>query len=688
MNWEVWVMNSKTSLSERFFSKALIKADLRNNWMWSVVMTVFLVLNVLSLPDTEYYTYYSSFYDNYDRFLNYCGLSFFIALFFGLFIGTRLFTYLDKPNSVSCMHGLPFSRRKLYLSHIASGGILIGLPALAVSVLMTFMSFGNQFITLRCIAAFLAIFLIYALLSFAISAFAMTVCGNVVVSTLFSCTIAILPAALLVFVFGLCEVNIYGFAADSGILENILNFLYVFPEALFPWRFSVYLGFILAFFTGGYFVYKIRPLENCEEVVAFKKLHGLFIYAVGLVSGMIGYLFFMNLAEIENPIGMLPLGIIGVAVSTMIAKKSVNLKGSLRYIAIFTAAIGIVSAIFAFDLLGIEKRVPNAQEVEYVSVENNYRHRNVGEFVPFAAPDRNVEDPDDIELICNLHKAYISDKVGSKNPGGKHHTDDSFVFVYHLKNGSTLKRRYSYLSDENYEKYLIPVRNIEEYKAYAYPIIDSADKELISVRINDDRFGGHETLFSGKSQEAKLLYDAVTSDMTRLSREQLGSSGTLRIRFAYYTPGYFVSDPEHILTNEDKEKYQNSEIIYINENFTQTIKVLSQLGIPEGYEEDVEKISSIVASMDFYNKKTDYESAAPYDTKSGAVSGVRITDPEEIREIYDLCRYGTKTYFTANESKNLVEINFVFLNDKDEQIWSNYLRFLPEDLPASLAATK
>ncbi len=687
MNWEVWVMNLKTSLSDRFASNALIKADIRNNWMWSAVMTVILILNVLSLPNTDYSVYSSFYYNHYDSFLSYCGFSFFVALLFGLFVGTRLFSYLDKPNSVSCMHGLPFSRGKLYFSRIISGSLLIAFPVLVASMLMVTMSIGNDFITPDCIAAFIAIFLIYAFLAFAISAFAMTVCGNVVVSTLFSCTIAILPAALLIFVFGFCDSNIYGFTSDGGVLEKILEFLYVFPRELFPWRFSVYVGFALIFFVGGYFVYRIRPLENCEEVVAFKKLHGLFIYAVGLVCGMVSYLFFMGVMEVESPIGMLPLGIIGVIVSTMIAKKSVNLRGTLKYIAIFTAAVGVVTAIFTFDLFGIEKRVPKVQDVEYVSVENsNYYYVN-DEFVRYTVPDRQVEDPADIEKICALHKAYISDKKGSESYGAKYHTDDGFTFTYYLKNGTTLKRRYSYLSDENYEKYLIPVRNIDEYKEYTYQIIDTTDKELLSVRINDDRIKEHERLLSGKNTEAQKLYNAVIKDMKRLTYEQLESTGTLFIRFSYYIPGYYPSSPTYTLTSDEKDKYSTYDTVYINEYFTETLKVLSEIGISESYDEDLENISTVVADMTadkegVYKYKT-------YDTSNGdPVSGVRITAPEKIKEIYDLCRLGTKAYLTSAENEKTIDVEFAFLNSANERVWSYYLRILPEDLPEYLIITK
>lgn len=677
MNWEVWVMNSKTSLFDRVFSKALIKADIRNNWMWSAVFFVVLILNVMSLPKGYGYSY---FRPQYIDFISFFGISFFFALLFGLFVGTRLFSYLNKPNSVSCMHGLPYSRRKLYFSRLASGFVLIATPVFVSTLVLSLNSLGNTYVTGSYIAAYMGVLLIYAFLSFAIACFAMTVCGNVVVSTLFSSAIAIMPAALLAFYFALCYNNIYGYTSDAWILEKIIEFLYVFPEALFPWRFAVYLGFMLVFLVAGFFVYKFRPLENCEEVVAFKKLHGLFIYAVGLVCGMISYLFFFGVMEIKNPVGMLPLGIIGVVVSTMIAKKSVNLRGTLKYVLVFVAAVLAVSALFAFDIFGIEKRVPKANEVEYVSVDPNY-YSTYDNFVRLTEADYQIEDPEDIEKLRALHKAYISDKNFDRTIE-KYHIEDSFTFTYHLKNGSTLEREYNFLSDENYEKYMIPVLNIDEIKANRYSLIDTTDKELLSVTVVDDRIKRHESYFGGQSDEAQAIFEAIIKDMERLPYEQLDSTSELYISVEYYVPGYYVSYPERKLTNDEKMEHRTRRSVYINQNFTETLKVLKMIGVPDVYEEDLEKISAVIVRYDSIGK----ESAVVYSEQIakgyGEVTGLRVTDRETVAKIYDLCRLGIPTYHTVDESaEKIVGIEYIFVDEQDNYLWSKYFGYLPEELP-------
>lgn len=678
MNWEVWVMNSKTSLFDRIFSKALIKADIRNNWMWSAVFFVVLILNVMSLPKGYGYSYYRP---QYTYFISFFGISFFFALLFGLFVGTRLFSYLNKPNSVSCMHGLPYSRRKLYFSRLASGFVLIATPVFVSTLMLSLNSLGNTYVSGGYISAYMGVLLVYAFLAFAIACFTMTVCGNVVVSTLFSSAIAIMPAALLVFYFALCYNNIYGYTSDAWILEKIFEFLYVFPEALFPWRFAVYLGFMLVFLVAGFFVYKFRPLENCEEVVAFKKLHGLFIYAVGLVCSMISYLFFFVVMEIKNPVGMLPLGIIGVVVSTMIAKKSVNLRGTLKYVLVFVAAVLAVSATFAFDIFGVEKRVPKANVVEYVSVDPNY-YSTYDDFVRLAEADYQIEDPEDIEKLRALHKAYISDK-NSDRTTEKYHLNDSFIFTYHLKNGSTLEREYNFLSDENYEKYMIPVLNIDEIKSNRYPLIDTTDKELLSVTVVDDRIERHESYFGGQSDEAQALFEAIIKDMERLPYEQLDSSSELYISVEYYVPGYYVSYPERKLTNDEKMEHRTRRSVYINQNFTETLKVLKMIGVPDVYEEDLEKISAVIVNYGSEEKGSVYYEE--YKAKGyGKITGVRIDDREKISKLYELCRLGYLTDRTVAEQKNLLEMEIVFVDEQDNYLWSKYIEHLPDEIPEFL----
>ena len=136
MNWEVWVMNLKTSSSEKLFSKAIIKADLKNHWGWPVIAGVLMLFNLFTLLDSSYLMSYFERVDTdvrwtvmAEQLLNYYYFTFFVGIAFAILLGAKLFFYLDKVNSVSCMHGMPFTRKKLFFSHLASGTILILLPA-------------------------------------------------------------------------------------------------------------------------------------------------------------------------------------------------------------------------------------------------------------------------------------------------------------------------------------------------------------------------------------------------------------------------------------------------------------------------------------------------------------------------------------------------------------------------------
>lgn len=639
-------MNSKTSWYDKFFSKAIIRADIRNNWVWSAVMTVIFVLNTMSVPST-FDEYYSS---SHTTLQNFFVVPLFFAILYALFLGARVFSYLNKPNSVSNMHGLPFSRGLLYRSHLASGMILICFPILVTNLIMMMLSSSCAVLSGRNILILLATYIIYTFLSFAISAFSMTVCGNVVVSTLFSCTIAVMPAALLTFIYTICEMNFYGFSTDGGgIFASILEFLYIIPQDLFPWNFLTYVVFAAVFFVGGYFVYRIRPLENCEEVVAFKKLRWLFIYTVGIVCGMVSYMFFLSVFEVQALVGMLPLGIIGVVVSTMIAKKSANLKGTLRHVLIFTLFICLASASVSFDIIGFEKKVPKVSDVKYVEI--GYARHVVGQ----GTPDNKVERPEDIEKIITLHKAYIA----GENSRDEDREYAGFTFEYHLKNGSTLVRRYNYLRGEDADKYLLDVYNIDEYKKKEFTIADDIEKEILSVLITDTGIFDYSAYFT--DDDALKLYEAVVSDINRLSYDKLCANGTLRLRFNYYEPEKDALKP---VTIEEKEKYSRYATVYIGEHFTQTLKVLEELGVPEETG-DIEKVSAVVVNREDKYGPTD----------------IYITDAEQIKEICTLVSLGTRNYFTFEQQKNTEYLTFNFIDENNEYMWSYGLPFLPEEMP-------
>ena len=130
-------MNSKTSC----FNATIIKSDLKRLWWASALSTLLMFLAVV-IPTMDATGRYSGYYPDrteiwrieriQNSFRDYSYFGMFIGMGVALVLSAMLFNYLNKVNSVSCIHGLPLERKTLYFSHLTSGVILTVIPIVAI----------------------------------------------------------------------------------------------------------------------------------------------------------------------------------------------------------------------------------------------------------------------------------------------------------------------------------------------------------------------------------------------------------------------------------------------------------------------------------------------------------------------------------------------------------------------------
>lgn len=699
-------MSSKTSSSKSIISKALVKADLKNNWPFAVAALIVLFLNFILVVNSGYYSPNRAPDYYYRRFMNNFTFSYLFAIGFGAFMGIKLFAYLDKSNSVSCMHGFPFTRRKLYLSHITSGFILTVIPAVIITALVFIISLQPEsYFTTECALGFFGVYMIYAFIGFSISAFSMAVCGNLVASALFTIFIGAIPAALIGFFEYICNNCLYGYVS-SEISIDILEFLYVFPNALFPTGFITYLVLGIIFLVCGYFVYKIRPLENCEEVVAFRKMRYFFIFAVGLCAGMISYLFLSQVLGTESLLTMLPLGIAGIIGANMFARKTVSLKGSAKYIIIYSVIVWLVSISISSDIFGFEKRVPKTDDVEYVEVDANGRNFYYYDGLYDVLPDYKLRTEQEIDIVRDLHTAYIGDedieyRSSSVNWSRNEIYSSNYIKItYKLKNGSTVMRSYNRLSNENYEKYMLPLKDLEKMKWSRYGFIDDVPKEILEITVYDDRISTPAVSFT--RADAEKLAEALKKDILTLSTVQMTTQeSALSLAVEFYAPYTDINGKRPETFNEKLER-SNHINVGINENFVNTIEMLGPLGYPVHDKAGFEKVEKI--TIRDVTPKADsegyYDEYAVYDYEYSSI-GVTVdvekypekiygepktvTDRNDMWEIYKMCGYGFEHGVTDADYPKLRHYLIQFYNYEGAICYDAEFSVIVENLPENIA---
>ncbi len=683
-------MNSKTSL----FNFSLIRTSIRNLWAYPVFACIILLFEVLGAADR--YVNPETF--GFSRFISAFPVTILFSLASGIGIAVYLFQYLNKTNTVSFMHGLPFSRKTLFFSNLLSGTILMAFPPAVMTVIMgLFAAFSGeqQFYTAmpHLILLLLAVYMIYSLLAFSISVFTMTCCGNLIVSLLFTATVILLPAGLLGYFEFVAQENLYGYET-SDFLYNILGTLYIFPDDLFPAKFLIYVGATVLFLAAAFFVYKIRPLENSGEVVAFRKLRMLFILAVGLVCGMVSYLLFYAVIGGRSLLFMLPLGLVGIIIANMFARKTLGLKGSLMYAVIFVIAVLLGVAFFQGDITGFETRVPDPEDVEYVDITTSgrgsyyyTRYTEIGEAVPVNTPDYFVRDYESIKKITQLH-ASLTDEFDNAP-----HSDRLFSnyrrtsIIYKMKNGASIRRTYRYISYDNYRSYMLPVLDIHEIKCREYPLIDNIDKEILSVSVGDNR-ENRTKYFSGTDDEAKRIVAALKKDILQNTAFELSTNSNIYVSLDFVVPMVYP-DGASPKSKSEKEDVSFGQTIHIGENFTETISVLRDIGFEfenEAIIENLEKLNVYLIN-DYRMVMGDdipiaqaAEHYEVYVTKEELqkLPQITITDKEDVIKFYKMTTFGHFDVYSEYETHDLLSMDLEFVGGDGKVLVSAGLE-LPEN---------
>lgn len=602
-------MNSKTSL----FSKALVKSDIKRYWWVSVIYIVLTALFIL--PNAVM----KDIGDVYSRFDSDNGA---LALFFAFALGGLLFSYLHRVNSVSFMNSIPVSRTTQYLSHILSGFILLIVPITVTSLVIFFEELhygsGIQF----CYKYFYTC-LLYSACAFMLTTFTSVLSGNLISTYVFGGGFIALPYFILSMANEIFSKNVYGFVDYD---EGIMQYIYIMGiDEMWAKRSVIYITIAVALFIISLVLYKLRNMENYGEVVAFKSLKPILMYFVAVCFGLFGYdsLYYIHNRSLNFTLGVLPLGVVALIAVFMLNQKSFSFKGIFKPIVIFAVCMGIVNVIFAFDLTGYEKRIPDENNVVSIDAFSGYYANCYATSRDYGAPiydDINkgiLTDKKDIDTITKLHKYLVQ-------RGAVNDNSISIKITYTLKNNKKLSRNYLLNYNEMKDIY-----SIDNYKKVIYPIANDNKKEMDYVELSDSRsLSPSIRLYN---IDINKLYDVVKKDVIKLTPEDLSA-----IDFGIDSDSHLdIHFTEYVNYKGKTYKYDISQNIPLNSCFKDVIDYLQQQGYTSNYV-PIDSINSLdidYSALDDQNDDyTDAETAvSELDTKNN----VQISDKNDIKAIME-----------------------------------------------------
>ena len=403
-----------------------------------------------------------------------------ISLVYAILCAMAVWSYLYNARSVGMMHSLPIRREGLFLTNLLSGLAMMAIPYLVAGGLGTLL--------FACCGGFDAWGTLVTIL--AVIAQSVTFFGLATFCAFLTGNIFALPALYFLLNFlaplgdWLCNLFargfLFGFTADySGTVDFLCPVVYL-TQRLYvnseyetvrdsaseyqnlltsvtlenAWLIAAYAAAGLVFLALAYLLYRRRESERAGDVVAVRVFRPVFRFGVAALSALLGgRLLYALLWEsfqagdtftpVPMAIFLIVAGLIGYYAASMLLAKSLRVfRGSAVGALCLVAACVAFCAGMRYDLFGIERRIPDQNEITQLEI---YLARNTYYLTPEDQPEL-LSGAQDLQRTLIAQKALIRSNYETYCHGGSSSDPDASTnirYVYTLKNGATVERFYT-----------------------------------------------------------------------------------------------------------------------------------------------------------------------------------------------------------------------------------------------------
>ena len=507
MNWEVNSMPLKTS----FFNPTLFKKNLSRSWpLWGGVSAVGSLLPLyllLALNNDRTHVHFEQ--SAFVEFL-YTAAVYFLPAFtacYAILVAMFVWSYLHNARSVGMMHSLAIDRTGLFVTNTLSGLAMLLIPYVIVGGLMCVIATCCGAMHIGAVLTTITAVILENLLFFGMATLCAAVTGNVIATAVYYIILNFAVPVLNVLINMLAVAFIFGMNESTSswsLLFSPVISLYNHVDVVYRevdnvrlslpgiegFGYIVVYGIIgIAMLALSWYLYRVRSSESAGDVVAFSWLRPVFRFGVALACsltlGRVLYeLFWASLFSTGRYAEMIPMAVcmtisavVGYYAASMLLEKSLRVfKGSLKGVGVVCGVTVVLCLAVALDLFGLERRIPEADQVKAVQI--------------YGYLDINCDAekfPNLCEDITELHKMIVADKNYIRSTDGVWEWDDgeeirwrSFTFVYTLKNGSKLERYYYLPLTEARSK------DANTYDGKLMAIASSPDMLVASVTIPED----------------------------------------------------------------------------------------------------------------------------------------------------------------------------------------------------------
>lgn len=593
-------MKSKTSL----FKKAVFKRNLRG---YSGLWIGLILLYVFCMPLPVYLRLANNWYLDLpkDELIMYKAhqmieiiwtMPLFVPIFAlaALVTAMVVFSYLFTGRNANMMHTFPVSRLSLFCTNYVTGILFLVLPQVVGIMLALLTGAVNGAVTSEVIK--------YSMIWIGIAAgeswffFSMAVCvlmfaGNIVAVPVFYFIINFLYQGCKFIFYGMLSTVSYGLMnATDGRLDssNLLTPLiymsrHIRVEKIYSedntflqfqgeTAFLIYLASALVFTGISIIVYEKKHLETAGDVITVGWLKPIFRWGAAICVSALGTLIFMQLiygySLAKILISVTILGIMAFYIAQMVLERTMRVftKGKARECIVFVAFMCVIYIGLDADVLGIEKKMPQKDEIQAVIID--------------GALQFYAQSSDEISWAMDIHQQIIDAKDAFSKVQQQRYMDniEYISLIYCLEDDQILKRSYYIPIDENPQSVYGQVHTLASKP-------DTILKQYFGIHYPQVRvYGGNLDFYNSSEgiplnqEEAEQIYQALIKDIEEGNFESKEDSQPLGgIYLNIHDAQGFITPRDALYSNYGTDEDGTAEFT-IYDDMVNLMKVLKKLG--------------------------------------------------------------------------------------------------------------
>ncbi|HPE16908.1 MAG TPA: hypothetical protein PK597_08130, partial [Oscillospiraceae bacterium] len=422
--------------SRTFFDPTLFRKNLARFWpLWGVYFLVWAVplplLMAYNFLGGGYYAGQGDLSYQIDRHVLSCSTqaAVIILFIFAVFAAMAVFSYLYAQKSAVFYHSLPLDRTALFFTGYLSGLGFLLLPHLAVFLLTLLVEALAGHVGFAALLVWLGSVSACAFFFYSFAVFCAVFIGQLLALPIFYGILSFLIPGIEWLVRLALDEFVYGFPGNSydlaftafspaiQLMED-LSYRFDWEDDVLTgvWHFAgwqwllVYAAVAAALTALAFWVYRRRRVESAGDLVSVRAVRPVFKYGMALCAALtLGrwlYEIFSFSATIWLLLAFMWLGgFLGYFAAEMLLKKSFRVfRRGIRGYLVFALVLAVSMTAMEYDIFGYEKRVPDAQDVSAVYVNEGYYRYGLG-----SAPALTSED--DIAAVVSLHRSLTEGKA-------------------------------------------------------------------------------------------------------------------------------------------------------------------------------------------------------------------------------------------------------------------------------------